>query len=47
MNFNNDNEVLDFFYRLLDMLHQADLQNFGSHIQLVYVAPGAQHVDHI
>ena len=47
MNFNNDNEVLDFFYRLLDMLHQADLQNFGSHIQLVYVAPGAQHVDHV
>ena len=47
MNFNNDNEVLDFFYRLLDMLHQADLQNFGSHIQLVYVAPGAHHVDHI
>ena len=47
MNFNNDNEVLDFFNRLLDRLHQADLQNFGSHIQIVYVAPGAQHVDHV
>ena len=47
MNFNNDNEVLDFFNRLLELLHQADLQKFGSHIQLVYVASGAQHVDHI
>ena len=47
MNISNDNEVLDFFNRLLDILHQADLQNFGSHIQLVYVASGAQHVDHI
>ena len=47
MNFNNDNEVLDFFNRLLELLHQADLQNFGSHIHLVYVASGAQHVDHI
>ena len=47
MNFNNDNEVLDFLNRLLELLHQADLQNFGSHIQLVYVASGAQHVDHI
>jgi hypothetical protein len=47
MNFNNDNEVLDFFKRLLELLHQADLQNFGSHIQLVYVASGAQHVDHV
>ena len=47
MNFNNDNEVLDFFKRLLEWLHQADLQNFGSHIQIVYVASGAQHVDHI
>ena len=47
MNFNNDNEVLDFFNRLLELLHQADLQNFGSHIQLVYVASGAQHVETI
>ena len=47
MNFNNDNEVLDFFKRLLELLHQADLQNLGSHIHLVYVASGAQHVDHI
>ena len=44
---NNDNEVLDFFNRLLELLHQADLQNFGSHIQLVYVASGAQHVETI
>ena len=47
MNFNNEQEVLDFFNRLLELLHQADLQIFGSHIQLVYVAPGGQHVDHV
>ena len=47
MNFNNDDEVLDFFNRLLELLHQADLQNFGSHIQLVYVASGGQHIDHV
>lgn len=46
MNYSNDNEVLYFFNRLLELLHQADLQNFGSHIHLVYVASGAQHVDH-
>ena len=43
----NDEEVLNFFDRLLEWLHQADLKNFGSKIQLVYVASGAQHVDHV
>lgn len=43
----NDEEVLNFFNRLLELLHQADLKNFGSHIQLVYVASGAQHVERI
>ena len=42
---NNEDEALGFFDRLLERLHQADLTNFGSQIQLVYVAPGAQHVD--
>ena len=47
MNYINDEEVLDFFNRLLEWLHQADLKNFGSHIQLVYVASGGQHVETI
>ena len=45
MNFNNDEEALDFFNRLLDRLRQAGYDQHGSHFQLVYVAPGAQHVD--
>ena len=40
-----DDEALDFMDRLLERLRQADLTNFGSHIEVVYVAPGAQHVD--
>ena len=47
MNYINDEEVLDFFNRLLEWLHQADLKNFGSHIKLVYVASGGQHVETI
>lgn len=43
----NDEDALGFFNRLLDWLHQADLTHFGSHIQLVYVASGAQHVGSI
>lgn len=42
-----DDEALGFMERLLERLRQADLTNFGSHIEVVYVAPGAQHVDHI
>ena len=45
MNFNNDEEALDFFNRLLDRLRQAGYDQHGSHFRLVYVAPGAQHVE--
>lgn len=37
----NDEDFLNFFNRLLEWLHQADLTHFGSQIQLVYVASGA------
>ena len=43
----NDEEFLDFFNRLLERLHQADLNNHGSKIEVVYVAPGGQHVDKV
>lgn len=45
MNFNNDEEAIDFFNRLFERLHQADNEQHGSHYHLVYVAPGAQHVE--
>ena len=45
MNFDNDEEALGLLNRLLEGLHQAGFENFGSHINLVYVAPGAQHVE--
>jgi hypothetical protein len=41
----NDDETLGLINRLLERLHQADLTNFGSHLQIVYVASGAQHVE--
>ena len=40
-----DDEALGFMDRLPEWLRQADLTNFGSRIEVVYVAPGAQHVD--
>ena len=40
-----DDEALGFMERLPEWLRQADLTNFGSHIEVVYVSPGAQHVD--
>ena len=43
----NDEDFLNFFNRLLEWLHQADLTHFGSQIQLVYVASGAQHIEKI
>ena len=43
----NDEDFLNFFNHLLEWLHQADLTHFGSQIQLVYVASGAQHVEKI
>ena len=41
----NDDEAIGFINRLFERLHQADLTNFGSHLQIVYVASGAQHVE--
>lgn len=46
MNINNDNEVLDFFNRLLELLHQADYKLLGS-IEVNIYKPGSQHVDHV
>jgi hypothetical protein len=47
MNFDNDEETLEFINRLLERLHQAGHANQGSKIEIVYVAPGAQHVETI
>ena len=44
MNINNGEDFLALLNRLLEGLHQAGLTNFGSHLSIVYVAPGAQHV---
>ena len=41
----NNDEAIGLLNRLLERLHQADLTNFGSHLQIVYVASGAQHVE--
>ena len=41
----NDDEAIGLINRLLEKLHQADLKNFGSHLQIVYVASGGQHVE--
>ena len=41
----NGEDFLALLNRLLEGLHQAGLTNFGSHLSIVYVAPGAQHVD--
>ena len=45
MNFDKDEESLDFINRLLEQLHQADYINQGSKIEIVYVASGGQHVE--
>ena len=45
MNFNDNEEELEFLNRLLDRLRQAGFNANGSHLQLVYVAPGAQHIN--
>ena len=47
MNFDNDEEALEFINRLLERLHQADFTNNGSKIEVVYVASGGQHVETI
>ena len=41
----HDEEALEFINRLLERLHQAGHTNQGSKIEIVYVAPGAQHVE--
>ena len=43
----NDEDVLGLLNRLLEQLHQAGYTNHGSKIEVVYVAPGAQYVNHI
>jgi hypothetical protein len=47
MNISDKEDLLIFINRLLERLHQADLKNFGSHINLVYVASGAQYINKI
>ena len=37
--------MVSLINRLLERLHQADLKNFGSHLQIVCVASGGQHVE--
>jgi hypothetical protein len=41
----NDDEALGLINRLFERLHQADMKNFGSHLQIVYVVSGGQHVE--
>ena len=45
MNFDNDEESLDFINRLLERLHQAGHTNNDSKIEIVYVASGGQHIE--
>ena len=40
-------DVLKKLNHLLAWLHQVDLKNFGSHINLIYVSADAQYVGHI
>jgi hypothetical protein len=40
----NGEDLLASLNRLLEGLHQAGLTDFGSHLSIVYVAPGAQYV---
>ena len=47
MNFNNDEEVLDLFCRLLERLQQADGNNPKGSNTIIYVASGAQYVSTI
>jgi len=45
MNYHDEEEALEFINRLVERLHQAGHANQGSKIEIVYVAPGAQHVE--
>ena len=40
----NGEDLLASLNRLLEELHQTGLTDFGSHLSIVYVAPGAQYV---
>ena len=44
MNFDNDEEALGLFNRLLEQFHQAGINKIDN---LVFVAPSAQYVNHI
>ena len=44
MNFDNDEEALGLFNRLLEQVHQAGINKIDN---LVFVAPDAQYVNHI
>ena len=44
MNFDNDEEAIGLFNRLLEQFHQAGINKIDN---LVFVAPGAQYVNHI
>jgi hypothetical protein len=45
MNFDNNEEALEFINRLLERLQQSGHTSQGSKIELVYVASGGQHVE--
>ena len=45
MNFDNNEEALEFINRLLERLQQTGHTNQGNKIELVYVASGGQHVE--
>ncbi len=47
MNIEKDEEAFDFFNHLLKKLQQTEQNQHGCHIELVYVASGAQHVNTI
>ena len=46
MNFNNEQEVLNFFNSLLEWLHQSDYKLLGS-IEVNIYKPGSQYVNHV
>ena len=46
MNFDNDEESLEFINRLLERLHQADYKELGC-ININIYKPGSQHVDRV
>ena len=46
MNFDNDEEALEFINRLLERLHQADFTNHGSTVINIY-EKGSMHIDRV